>query len=68
MYIYKAYSCFVECIFKNTQYIRVLRTACEVRLSLIFLGPEFFGNLNAFEKANLAKLVMQVSIGERRGT
>ena len=28
---------------------------CEVRLSLIFLGPEFFWNLNAFEKAKLGE-------------
>ena len=36
-----------------------------------FKGPrftQFLGNLNAFKEANSAKLVVQVSIGEGRGT
>ena len=58
---------------KNTQCIRALRTACEVRLSLIFLGLEFLGismhmKLAMHLKPNSVKLVMQVSIGERRGS
>ena len=36
---------FKSCNFqqKTTQCIRILTTACEVRLSLIFLDPEFWG-------------------------
>ena len=51
----------VTAALKQAQYIRVLRSTCEVWLSLIFLGPELFWNLGVFEKTNLAKLVMQVS-------
>ena len=33
---------YLSSLAKNTQCIRVLRTACEARLSLFFLGPEFW--------------------------